>query len=147
MQEVKKKQEKKPKKPAGERSREQPLRGPTGQQEAATTIKAPPLVAKQRVLYTQSDGAVRDARIVAVHPGSGPDDPEPYFTVSLEDGTERDTVAARLRPIAGGEPAAAARALAPPPPADGLEQKRGREAPHPSDDEEVGGALPERRVP
>ena len=30
--------------------------------------------------------------------------------------------------------------------ADGLEQKRGREAPHPSDDEEVGGALPERSL-
>ena len=63
MQEVKKKPEKKPKKPAGERSREQALRGLKGQQEA-----------------------------------------------------------------------------------DGLEQKRGREAPHPSEDEEVGGALPERSL-
>ena len=31
--------------------------------------------------------------------------------------------------------------------ADGLEQKRGREGQHPPHDEEVGGALPERRVP
>ena len=29
----------------------------------------------------------------------------------------------------------------------GSDAKRGLEAPHPSDDEEVGGALPERRVP
>ena len=31
--------------------------------------------------------------------------------------------------------------------ADGLEQKRGREGQRPPHDEEVGGALPERRVP
>jgi hypothetical protein len=71
---------------------------------------APALSARQRVLYTQSDGRVRAATVVAVHPGS-PDDPEPFYTVALEDGTERETVASRLAPVEGGETVEACAAL------------------------------------
>ena len=54
-----------------------------------------PYLAGQAVVYTQKDGSVCAAKIVAVHPG-GEDDPTPFYTVRLADGTERDTVMTRL---------------------------------------------------
>lgn len=62
-------------------------------------------VAGETVLYCASDGSERPATVLAVHPGS-PDDPEPYYTISV-DGTERDTVHARLKAVTVLVPAAA----------------------------------------
>ena len=51
------------------------------------------------VLYVDAHGHSQPARVVAVHPG-GSEDPEPYFTIGLDGGTERDTIRSRLRLVA-----------------------------------------------
>ena len=52
----------------------------------------------QTVLYGRADGTPPvTVSVVAVHPGEA-DDPEPHYTIRLPDGTERNTVAARLAP-------------------------------------------------
>ena len=83
--------------------------------EHACDASPPPLEAGQAVLYTQSDGTQREVVVAAVHPGDA-DDPEPSYTISLDDGTERDTVRARLTPLLGRAPAdeAASHAAQPP---------------------------------
>ena len=54
------------------------------------------LAANDPVLYTQADGTVVPAKVAAVHHGSA-EDPEPFYTIRLEDGSERETVAPRSR--------------------------------------------------
>ena len=59
---------------------------------------AGPLDVGIQVLYTQGDGQQRAATIVAVNPGP-PEDPEPSYTIALDDGNERDTIRSRLVPV------------------------------------------------
>ena len=53
------------------------------------------------VTYTDAAGAAQPATVKAVHPG-GPDDPTPFYTISLEGGGERETEASRLTRRADG---------------------------------------------
>ena len=50
------------------------------------------------VLYTDGEGRQHSAQVLVVHPG-GPDDPDPFFTIELDDGRERETVRSRLQPL------------------------------------------------
>ena len=58
------------------------------------------------VMYVNSKGEEEEALVLVVHPG-GAEDPEPYYTVRLEGGAERETVRSRLRPALKHDAAAA----------------------------------------
>lgn len=55
------------------------------------------------VEYVDARGDARRARVVAVHPG-GSEDPEPYFTIALDGGGERDTIRSRLKLVKEVQP-------------------------------------------
>jgi hypothetical protein len=59
---------------------------------------SPPLWSGQAIMYRRADGVRVSGTVLAAHPGA-PDDPEPYYTVVLEDGSERETIRSRLRPV------------------------------------------------
>ena len=68
------------------------------------------------VLYTDGEGRQHSAQVLVVHPG-GPDDPDPFFTIELDDGRERETVRSRLQllslpPLEPASPVATAEAEA-----------------------------------
>ena len=84
-----------------------------------------PIEAGQPILYQTADGGQLRATVTAVHPGDAAD-PTPFYTIRLDDGSERDTVRTRLSPAPPASPAAnaAARAERPSPVAEEEEEAR-----------------------
>jgi len=62
------------------------------------------LQAGASVLYRDAHGEQQPAVVLAVHPG-GSEDPEPYFTIVLDGGPERDTIRSRLTLVESASPA------------------------------------------
>lgn len=83
------------------RSSQPSLQPPVSVVGDPTGNSTPPLTAGEMASYRTIDGSHLLATVCAVHPGTV-DDPEPYYTVRLPDGSQRGTIGSRLSRVSNG---------------------------------------------